>query len=106
LLQAQPIRTQVLVLQQRIRIPVSAFDAAGNESTQSSPASATTLDFGYPWGIYARYDDSRWAKIHKSSPEIIVTEDMDGNGQDDLTVNFGSDSVIWMRMNNSTWNAN
>ncbi len=56
---------------------LSAFDAAGNESTQSSPASATTLDFG-------------------STINTIAVGDMDGNGQDDLTVNFGSDSVIWM----------
>ena len=38
------------------------------------------------------------------SPEIITTGDMDGNGQDEVIIDFGSDPYgIWIFMNNSTW---
>ena len=37
------------------------------------------------------------------SPEIITTGDMDGNGQDEVIIDFGDLHGIWIFMNNSTW---
>ncbi len=46
-----------------------------------------------------------WVGLHGISPEIMVTGDMDGNGQDDVIIDFGAalPVPIWVRMNNSSW---
>jgi hypothetical protein len=59
------------------------------------------LDFGAS-GIWGRYNDTMWEKIHKSSSEIIATGDMDGSGEDDVITDFGA-SGIWVYYNNTTW---
>jgi hypothetical protein len=43
-----------------------------------------------------------WRKLHKSSAENIATGDMDGNGQDEVIMDFGA-SGIWVQYNNSMW---
>ncbi|MFQ5964326.1 MAG: fibronectin type III domain-containing protein, partial [Candidatus Scalinduaceae bacterium] len=60
---------------------VSAYDAAGNESGHSTGVSATTL----------------------SSNTNITIGDIDGNGKDDVVVDYGSGVGVWAVMNNSTW---
>ncbi len=36
------------------------------------------------------------------NPEVMTKGDMDGNGQDEVIIDFGK-AGIWIRMNNSTW---
>ncbi len=115
------------MLQQRYTYTVSTFDAAGNESTQSSPASATTLDFGstintitvgdmdgngqddlildfgHPYGMYVKYNDTSWMKLHTSSPEIMDTGDLDGNGKDDVIMGFDDPWGLYVRYDDSRW---
>jgi hypothetical protein len=98
---------------------VSAYDAAGNESSQSTPVSATTqgtagdidgngqydviIDYGNGLGIWTLMNNSTWIKLSSLSPETMTTGDIDGNGQDDIIIDFGPGRGIWTLMNRSTW---
>ena len=53
-------------------------------------------------GLWARYNDATWAKLHSYSAQALAIGDLDGNGRDDLLVNFGA-SGLWARYNNATW---
>ncbi|GAX60861.1 hypothetical protein SCALIN_C15_0002 [Candidatus Scalindua japonica] len=48
-------------------------------------------------------NNSTWVELYSIDPEIITTGDMDGNGQYDVTIDFGDFCGIWVFMNNSTW---
>jgi hypothetical protein len=80
-------------------------------SAYSSERSFTTglceddliIDFGDPYGIWSRYNNATWAKLHSTSPEGMVAGDIDGSGQDDVIIDFGADTGIWVWKNNSTW---
>ncbi len=39
----------------------------------------------------------------RSDNRIMVTGDMDGNGKDEVIIDFGSPYGIWVRYNNSSW---
>ena len=41
-------------------------------------------------------------KLHDLSPEAMITGDMDGNGLEDVIIDFGVDG-IWVRKNNANW---
>ncbi|MBN2321115.1 MAG: VCBS repeat-containing protein, partial [Acidobacteria bacterium] len=72
----------------------------------ASPASLKSdvlFDFGSGTGLWARYNNATWAKLHNLSPEIIAAGDMDGNGQDDGIVDFGPGTGIYVLYNNTTW---
>ncbi len=60
------------------------------------------IDFGPHHGIWIYYNDSYWKNLHSSSPEIISVGDIDGNGVDDLIIDFGK-TGIWIRYNNTWW---
>ncbi len=66
-------------------------------------ANDVIFDFGTGTGIWARYNDTTWAKLHSLSPEIIATGDLDGNSEDEVIVDFGSGVGIWIRYNNAAW---
>ena len=47
-------------------------------------------------------NNATWARIHSLEVSDIQTGDFDGNGQDDIVLNFAGQG-IWTRSNNSTW---
>ena len=59
---------------------------------------------GVPDVIDAVYFDHKpvVCELEGVSPEDMVTGDMDGNGQDEVIIDFG-DGGIWVRLNNSSW---
>ncbi len=80
--------------------PVSV---SGNDGTIVVGKDDIIIDFGKPWGLYVRYNNSNWKKLHPLSPEIIAVNDIDGNGRDDLIIDFGPGYGIWMYYNNTMW---
>ncbi len=55
-------------------------------------------------GIWVFRNNRKWAKLHKRSAEIMVTGDMDGNGKDEVIVDFlGKPAGIWVRRNDRKW---
>jgi len=48
-------------------------------------------------------NNSEWAQLHSLSAESMTTGDMDGNGLDEVIIDFGSPYGIWIWLNNSTW---
>ncbi len=67
-----------------------------------SASNEVIVDFGGLYGTWVYVNNSTWAKLHDLSPEIITTGDMDGNGLDDVIIDFGVNGT-WVYMNNSTW---
>ena len=47
-------------------------------------------------------NNDEWEKLHTLSPEIMTCGDIDGNGQDDVIIDFGGPG-IWIWMNNEKW---
>ena len=43
--------------------------------------------------------------VTQSIPKLITCCDIDGNGRDDVIIDFGPGAGSWVRMNNSTWSA-
>ena len=35
-------------------------------------------------------NDATWVKLHDLSPEDMIAADMDGNGQEDVIIDFGA----------------
>ncbi|MBN2321765.1 MAG: carboxypeptidase regulatory-like domain-containing protein, partial [Acidobacteria bacterium] len=48
------------------------------------------IDFGAGVGLWARYGDTTWKKLHNMSPELIAVGDLDGSGEDDCIIDFGT----------------
>ena len=44
-----------------------------------------------------------WTQLHSVSPEEVVTGDLDGNGVDEIIIDFGPSYGVWVRMNNTSW---
>jgi hypothetical protein len=63
----------------------------------------TSLRRRSPIGIHVFCNNTTWSKLHNLSPEIIATGDLDGNGEDDCIIDFGSGVGIYVRYNNTTW---
>jgi hypothetical protein len=47
------------------------------------------IDFGPDEGLQNWMNNGGWAKLHDLSPEFLATGDLDGNGQDDVVIDFG-----------------
>jgi probable HAF family extracellular repeat protein len=60
------------------------------------------VDFGAGYGIWLLVG-SAWTPLHGLSPVAMVTGDLDGNGADDLVINFGPGVGVYAWMNHSTW---
>lgn len=66
-------------------------------------ANDVIFDFGTGTGIWGRYNDTTWTRLHSLSPESITAGDLDGNGQDEVIIDFGSGVGIWIQNNNAAW---
>jgi hypothetical protein len=49
------------------------------------------------------YNNTTWTKLHEGSPESMTTGDIDGSGQDDVIIDFGAGTGIWVRYNDTAW---
>jgi len=61
------------------------------------------IDFGGPYGIWARLNNKDWAQIHPLSPDHMAIGDIDGTGVDDLILDFGTPYGLWTLNNYHTW---
>ena len=68
----------------------------------SGPWKDLVGNFGPGIGIWA-LRRTAWTGIHPWSPRAIVSGDFDGNGLDDLAVDFYPSSGLWVLMNHTTW---
>ncbi|MFA5142975.1 MAG: hypothetical protein WC522_02240 [Candidatus Omnitrophota bacterium] len=48
-------------------------------------------------------EESTAANLKFESASQIITADLDGNGKDEIIINFGTQYGIWIYYNNSTW---
>jgi hypothetical protein len=60
------------------------------------------LDFGSDHGTWL-VSGTTWWRLHGQSPVGMVSGDLDGNGTDDLVLDFGPASGVWAWLNNTTW---
>ena len=60
------------------------------------------INFGATYGMWV-LSGSTWMMLHNLSPVAMVSGDLDGNGLDDLVVNFGDGVGVWAWMNHATW---
>ncbi|MFQ5964387.1 MAG: M6 family metalloprotease domain-containing protein [Candidatus Scalinduaceae bacterium] len=61
------------------------------------------IDFGKIHGAWILMNNSKWKKLHKVSPEIMTTGDMDGNGKGEVVIDFGPGIGIWIMKNDTSW---
>jgi hypothetical protein len=60
------------------------------------------LDFpGY--GLYVFANNSTWTGLHPFHAAALLTADLDGNGQEEIVINFGAPYGLWVYRNNATW---
>jgi len=87
-----------------VPISVTAGLSQGGINFPLLPTGAADLaiDFGGP-GLWMLSADASVRLIHGLSPVATVTGDFDGNGRDDLVVNFGGGVGVWIWMNQTSW---
>jgi hypothetical protein len=78
------------------------MDQARTVTATFNRIEALVIDF-CPYGLWLRKSDQSWAELHDLCTVQLVAADLDGNGQTDLVINFGTSYGIWVWMNNQTW---
>ena len=74
-----------------------------NPAGSNSDRADLVIDFG-GIGLWGRMNDSSWLKLNNSSPDRVVTGDMDGNGNDDVIADFASTlGGIFVKYNLGGW---
>ncbi len=68
-----------------------------------SPENDVATDFGAADGLWARFDDSFWAKLNSQSPRVLAAGDIDNSGQDELIADFGPGAGLWVWRDNTAW---
>ena len=68
----------------------------------ADPVKDLVVNFGPTYGIWVLRQTS-WMQVHGWSAKTIVSGDFDGNGQDDLAIDFFPNAGVWLWMNHSTW---
>jgi len=65
------------------------------------PRADVAVNFGPGVGVW-RLGESSWSPIHGVSPESVTAADVDGNGLDDLVMDYGT-AGVWLWLNHATW---
>jgi probable HAF family extracellular repeat protein len=77
-------------------------DDAGSGDCYRTFDNDLMVDFG-TGGLWQRLNNTRWQKIHATSPLAVEHGDLDGgNGQSEVIASF-SGSGLWARYNNTNW---
>ncbi len=80
---------------------------AANLDGDAADKDEIVLDYGSGFGLRMWRNDATWEGIGSATgAEILVTGDLDGNGVEDLIVDYGYGqgfAPLWSRMNNSNW---
>lgn len=66
------------------------------------PRMDVAMNFGANAGVW-RLGESGWSPIHPLAPESVTTADVDGNGLDDVVMDFGETYGVWLWLNHTTW---
>ena len=90
---AEPEDTGLIVDWQLFTTPDSRIPANRDDLVASFP----TL------GLWRWMNDSRWLKLHNQPAEAMAVADLDGNGIDDVVIDFGATVGLWRWMNDSQW---
>lgn len=54
-------------------------------------------------GVGALVDAQAFSLVHQLNPELISAGDFDGNGIDDVAMDFGDSLGLWIRWNGTVW---
>jgi hypothetical protein len=85
-------------------IAVTAGSTQGGINFPLLPTGAADVVINFAgFGLWLLQADDTWRQIHGLSPVATATGDFDGNGRDDLLVNFGPGIGVYAWMNHSTW---
>ncbi|MFA5146889.1 MAG: Ig-like domain-containing protein [Candidatus Omnitrophota bacterium] len=63
----------------------------------------TVINFGPSYGVWARYGNGSWERLHELSPDSMASGDIDGDTIDDIAMDFGPSYGIWVRYGNGSW---
>jgi hypothetical protein len=75
------------------------------EPVTTPPNTSSAADMAFDLGangVWLRYADAGWRKLHSMNPEEMASGDVDGNGQADLIVDFPGQG-LWIWLNDSAW---
>jgi glucose/arabinose dehydrogenase len=70
-------------------------------STAAATGDEIAMDFGAS-GLWTRYNNGLFARLHTVSPRAMATGDLDGNGKADLIVDFPG-AGVWVWSNDAGW---
>src|SRR4029078_10630610 len=69
----------------------------------SGPWKDLVVNFDSTYGTHMLRQGA-WAPFHSWSPKTMVSGDFDGNGLDDLAIDFSpNNGGVWLWMNHTTW---
>jgi hypothetical protein len=54
-------------------------------------------------GVWLRNDNGTWANIHGLNPRSMTRGDLNGDGKDEIIIDFGTPHGIWVRYGDGTW---
>ena len=66
------------------------------------PRADVAVNFGAGTGTWL-LGKTGWSLIHPLGPESVTAADVDGNGLDDVVVDFGAAYGVWLWLNHATW---
>jgi hypothetical protein len=55
------------------------------------------------YGLYVFANNTTWSVLHTLHANALLTADLDGNGRDDIVIDFGPPNGLWVYRNNDTW---
>lgn len=91
------------------RDPLGRYTLGVVRSTATGPIGLPSvgndvlIDFGQPYGLWARRNDRDWVAVHSVSPLHMVDGDLDGDGLSDPLVDFGPPYGLWIWRNCAVW---
>lgn len=84
-------------------VVVTVGGVASNALTFTNTAGADLVFTFGASGTWLLMDGSTYSQLHALSPEMVATGDVDGNGKDEIILDFGPSSGVWVRMNSTSW---